>query len=498
MFLLTHARVFHMEELAFIRTSLEEIEGNMQDVLGKNRDRIDGLPVSQRAAASNLIRYLALRNRDIRDLQKALHVNGLSSLASSESHILRQVQSILQRLGKDYPQEQLSPCDYDSSRQSIDRRSNTLFGTKTDSGIPFIMVTLDADAIDEQGYVEGLLRHGMNVARINCAHDDQPIWKMMIASVKEASRKSGRSCRIYMDLAGPKLRTTILGKGKKKNRMQIREGDRVVLAGETANFDKKERVVGLSLAGIMPCLERGHRVLFDDAAIASVVEETQGDMATIRITRMSAGKRFLRAEKGVNLPDTTFNTAALTAFDRACLPFVCANADLVGFSFVETEEGLEELQGCLAALGAAELPIVLKIERPMAVNNLPALLLQGMHQETFGIMVARGDLAVEIGFERLSEIQEEILWLSEAAHVPVIWATQVLENLNRSGLPTRAEITDAAHAANAECVMINKGNHILFVMDALRDILQRSGTHHIKKRYVFRPLNIAHKWLQDM
>jgi pyruvate kinase len=113
-------------------------------------------------------------------------------------------------------------------------------------------------------------------------------------------------------------------------------------------------------------------------------------------------------------------------------------------------------------------------------------------------MIARGDLAVEIGFERMSEIQEEILWICEAAHVPVIWATQVLENLNKSGIATRSEITDAAHAAQADCVMINKGSHTIKVIETLRDVLERIGGHHVKKRYTFRPLTIAKRFMASM
>ena len=133
----------------------------------------------------------------------------------------------------------------------------------------------------------------------------------------------------------------------------------------------------------------------------------------------------------------------------------------------------------------------MKIETPEAVENLPSLLLQGMQRPAFGVMIARGDLAVEIGFERMSEIQEEILWICESAHVPVIWATQVLDTLNKSGIATRSEVTDAAHAAMAECVMVNKGEHIIQVIETLRDILHRSGGHHVKKRYTFRPMRIA-------
>ena len=153
------------------------------------------------------------------------------------------------------------------------------------------------------------------------------------------------------------------------------------------------------------------------------------------------------------------------------------------------------MQQLLQQEGGKTLPIVLKIETFEAVQNLPALLLQGMTEPIFGVMIARGDLAVEIGFERLSEVQEEILWLCEAAHVPVIWATQVLETLNKSGIATRSEVSDAVHSAQAECVMLNKGKYLLRVLATLQDILLRSEGHHVKKRYVFRPLKIAERFL---
>ena len=166
---------------------------------------------------------------------------------------------------------------------------------------------------------------------------------------------------------------------------------------------------------------------------------------------------------------------------------------MVGYSFVRNTKDLIQLY---EALGENQkLALVIKIETPEAVKNLPHLLFCGMRRENVGVMIARGDLAVEIGFERMSEIQEEILWICEAAHVPVIWATQVLENLNKSGMATRSEVTDAAHAALADCVMINKGNYIIQTMETLRDILLRSGGHHVKKRYTFRPLSIAMRFM---
>jgi pyruvate kinase len=122
---------------------------------------------------------------------------------------------------------------------------------------------------------------------------------------------------------------------------------------------------------------------------------------------------------------------------------------------------------------------------------LPDLLLEAMRGPSAGVMIARGDLAIECGYERLAEVQEEILWICEAAHVPVIWATQVLENLAKMGQPSRAEITDAAMGQRAECVMLNQGPHILEAVAVLDNILRRMQTHQTKKQSLLRQLRLA-------
>jgi len=243
-------------------------------------------------------------------------------------------------------------------------------------------------------------------------------------------------------------------------------------------------------------LKKGDRVYIDDGIIKGEVEDLVNDRASLRIIRISSPKRQIKEDKGINFPDSDIHIASLTDYDKACLPFICGHADLVGYSFVRHATDLQTLQDELKTCSSKPPQIIIKVETPEAVINLPQLLLQGMLQETFGVMIARGDLAVEIGFERMGEIQEEILWICEAAHVPVVWATQVLESLNKSGVATRSEITDVTHAAMAECVMINKGDYTLKVIETLKDILHRTGGHHIKKRYVFRPLSIAQRFLQ--
>ena len=129
--------------------------------------------------------------------------------------------------------------------------------------------------------------------------------------------------------------------------------------------------------------------------------------------------------------------------------------------------------------------------------GLPDLLLAAMRAPACGVVIARGDLAVECGFKRLAEVQEEVLWVCEAAHVPVIWATQVIETLAKDGTPSRVEVTDAAMGHRAECVMLNNGPHVRGAVEALDDILRRMAGHQTKKHAEIQALGLARRSLDD-
>jgi len=450
----------------------------------------------QQQAAKNLVHYLSLRNGDIRDLQDNLHIHGLSSLASSENHIHRQLQEIRERLGKHYTAAELDACTYESSRKEMTKKNRLLFGERNDEITPYIMVTFDRSFADNYAFIKSLLQNGMNVARINCAHDDEATWSRMIQQLKRVFRHTGKTCKIYMDLAGPKIRTKLIKKGKREGKVKVNEGELIWLSDSSRGFKDDDVVISPNEPGIISMLKKDERVYIDDGIIKGIIEKVKGNRAAMRIVRIASKKQLIRDGKGINFPDSEISIPSLTDYDKACLPFICEYADMVGYSFVRTASDLATLQQLLKKQSKTPPHIILKIETPAAVINLPDLLFQGMQQKGFAVMIARGDLAVEIGFERMGEIQEEILWLCEAAHAPVIWATQVLETLNKSGIATRSEITDAAHAALAECIMINKGDHTIEVIETLRDILHRIGGHHIKKRFTFRPLSIAQNFIK--
>jgi pyruvate kinase len=265
-------------------------------------------------------------------------------------------------------------------------------------------------------------------------------------------------------------------------------------AGRPASLDRQGKIlkpatVPCNLPQVLDFVRPGERIWFDDGRIGGVVRAVDPEHVRVEITQARPQGERLLSGKGINLPDSRVRLPGLTEKDVRDLRFVAAHADMVGLSFVREVSDVTSLQERLAEFGGERLAVVLKIETRRGFEMLPDLLLASMRSRSFGVMIARGDLAVECGYERLAEVQEEILWLCEAAHAPVIWATQVLETLAKNGMPSRAEITDAAMGERAECVMLNKGPHIVDAVRALDNILQRMQSHQSKKRSLLRRLH---------
>jgi pyruvate kinase len=249
--------------------------------------------------------------------------------------------------------------------------------------------------------------------------------------------------------------------------------------------------VSCALPEVFVGVRVGDPILFDDGRIRGAVRGVIEDRLRVEVTAVAGGAAKLRAEKGINLPETELALPALTSKDVVDLAYAAKHADMVALSFVQRPEDIELLLSEIRKLDSPRLGIVLKIETQAAFNRLPSLLLAAMRHPPVAVMVARGDLGVEVGFERLSEVQEEMLWLCEAAHVPVIWATQVLESLAKGGLPSRAEVTDAAMGSRAECVMLNKGPYIRETLAFLIDVLGRMEEHQHKKTARLRKLRVS-------
>jgi pyruvate kinase len=258
-------------------------------------------------------------------------------------------------------------------------------------------------------------------------------------------------------------------------------GERLLRVGDllrlTAAITDAADAIPCACPEVFRFVRVGEPVVFDDGRLHGRIEAVQPEEALVRVTATRGGGCRLRADKGINLPETVFSIPALTSKDREDLRFAAAHADLISYSFVRSVADIEALHRFLAEQKVGPLGLVLKIETLQAVLALPRLLLAAMARPApLGVMIARGDLAIECGWEALAEIQEEILHICAAAHVPCIWATQVLESMVRRGLPTRAEITDAAVGARADAVMLNKGPNLTATVQILRTILRAMET----------------------
>lgn len=586
-------------ELLALRQQLLDFERQQASLL-------EAVAESCRPSARNLLHFIAFHRHNHPGLQARLRRHGLSTLAGCDPHLLASLTTVIEVVGTLLGQAgdadphpgapEPSACalaeapDFDLGHVLLHRHAERLLGR-----CPAVVVTLPGEAAARPQLITDLVTAGMDIARINCAHDTLEIWSALVEQVRQAEQSTGRSCRILMDLAGPKLRVgplpplpgvitarvqrdrygrlvqparilavsagsdtsrptaSHLGQQpmagivrlpvRDGNWLQLERGDRLV--GRDASRRLRELVVADTTAdGVVllcrqncrftadlvfaqqggtaqlvvaplpdqpgelmlrvgdrplltagpdgiPCtlpqvltrLAPGDRVLFDDGRIAARVMATAavaGAPVELEITRAKARGSRLRADQGINVPDTSLDLPALTDQDRADLSFLSSHADLISYSFVSSEADITALFETLAeqagAPGASPLGIVLKIETAQAFLNLPRLLLAAMRYPLpLGVMIARGDLAIECGWEALARLQEEILRVCAAAHVPCIWATQVLDTLAHQGLPTRAEITDAAMGARAEALMLNKGANILDAVQSLRRIMVDSG-----------------------
>ena len=552
-----------------------------------------------RDGALNLVHYLALRQADIRDLQKSLAALGLSSLGKVERNVMasiRAVRAALEAISPDAGEDShrgFSAVELVSPQDNTNRR--TIFGDGPADRDAAIMVTLPSEAAGNASLVSEMIAAGMNVARINCAHDSQETWATMVENVRSAAEESGSTCKIVMDLAGPKIRTGDLRpgprvfhikprrdpmgrtvaarrirlipddvvwrgtkvaiipvprecieyanegdqirfkdtRGKKRKftvilkdekglvvetykgaylatgtklrlirdaegekltyrvseippveqPILLRPGDTLILhkddvAGAPATEDTLGDItepahISCRQPEVFEFVSAGERISLNDGKIAGIVEAASDEQLDVEITKAKPTGSRLRSDRGINFPDSDIKLPGLTAADRDNLEFVAANADAIGLSFVKRPADIIMLQDALDAYPDFHPGIIIKIETKGGFKRLPKLLLIAMRRPPAAVMIARGDLAVECGWERLAELQEEILLLCEAARIPVIWATQVLEGKTKKGQPTRAEISDASLAQRADCVMLNKGPHILAAISLLDDILCR-------------------------
>ena len=599
-------------EIEQVSEQLRAIHDRAQALEAKYEAELAKVHPAFREGARNLVHYLALRKSDTHELSEDLRRLGLSSLAYAERNVIGSIEAVEQALarlsgtGKADPEALVKAMQ--SRNPTADEHRRAILGPSPEGRDVSIMVTLPTEAADNPILVAEMIAAGMNVARINCAHDDAAIWEKMVANVHEAAADAGAECRIMMDLAGPKLRTgelkpgprvihirpkrdplgrvvgprrirlipdDVLQRGTKAAVVPVprelieyaQEGDEVrfkdtrgkkrrlgvavkddkgivlesykgayVATGSKLTLIRAE--TGEKLAyrvGELPAVEQplflhvgdtlivhsantpgepakensdgvilehahiscqqpevfeylspGETVSLNDGKISGVIREVSEERLDVEITKAKPTGSRLRGQRGINFPQSDIHLPGLTSVDKANLVFVAKFADAVSLSFIRKPADVELLLAELDVLSADEpkadeLGLVIKVETKKGFKNLPKVMLEAMRRYPVAVMIARGDLAVECGWARLAELQEEILWICEAARMPVMWATQVLEQETKKGLPSRAEITDAAQSQRADCVMLNKGPHILGAIRTLDSILRGMQTLRFRK-----------------
>ncbi len=594
-------------EIEQVSEQLREIHDRALVLEAKYEAELSQVHPEFRDGARNLVHYLALRKAGSHELRNNLRRLGLSSLASAERNVIGSVRTVelaLTRLsgtGDADPEALLEALQ--SRNPTADKHRLAMLGPSPEGRAVSIMVTLPTEAADNPTLVAEMIAAGMNIARINSAHDDPETWEKMVSNVRQAAADAGTECRIIMDLAGPKLRTgelkpgprvihirpkrdpmgrvvaprrirlipdDVLRRGTKAAVIPVprefieyaREGDEVrlkdtrgkkrrlsvavkddkgivlesfkgayIATGSKLTLKREETGEKLTYrVGELPTVEQplflhigdmliihrentpgepakedadgvilepahiacqqpevfqylssGDEVSLNDGKISGIVRSVSDEKLDVEITKAKPTGSRLRGQRGMNFPQSDIQLPGLTSVDKANLAFVARFADAVSLSFVRKPADVELLLAELDELSADKLGLVVKVETKKGFKNLPKIILAAMRRYPVAVMIARGDLAVECGWARLAELQEEILWVCDAARIPVMWATQVLEQEAKKGLPSRAEITDAAQSQRADCVMLNKGPHILGAIRTLDSILRRMQTLRFRK-----------------
>ncbi|MCO4795547.1 MAG: pyruvate kinase [Bacteriovoracaceae bacterium] len=333
--------------------------------------------------------------------------------------------------------------------------------------------------------IADLISAGLNVARVNMSHGTHESHKKVITNIREASKKVGQEVGIMIDLQGPKIRLD-----KVSTNLEPKEGETWVI-GQTKDRDKypeyKDCYIPTIYENLVDDCHDGARILFDDGLLQAEALERDRDVYKIKF---SVGGT-LKSNKGINLPDCDVSAPAFTEKDREDLLFALGqNVDYVALSFVRKKEDIQEVKNLMHKL-KINLPIVSKIEKPQAVDNIEEIL--GV---TDLIMVARGDMGVEVGNHLVPAIQKHIIRLCNTRHIPVITATQMLESMTDNPTPTRAEASDVANAIwdGTDVVMLSgetaAGKHPVRVVEMMSNIISEAEKNP-KDRPLLRHIDLS-------
>ena len=337
-----------------------------------------------------------------------------------------------------------------------------------------IVATIGPGSESKENFTK-LLRAGVNVARTNMSHDDQAIHGQRIKNIRAVSKKEGIPCALLVDLSGPKIRIGDFAEGV----IELVAGEKIILSGTKCEGTKDK--VYFNYPHIKTDIKVGQVLMLDDGKKKLVVDKVVGD--DVYTTVVVGGKT--KSRRGVNIPGAYLSISALTDKDKKDLKFaIDAGADFIALSFVRTAKDIEQLRTLIKKLGGKQL-IIAKIETEEAIENMDAII-----EASDAVMVARGDLAVEVGPERVPPMQKMLVRKCNELGKPVIVATQMLESMINAPVPTRAEVSDVANAIfdGADAVMLSEESSLgAFAVEAVTVMnnvaLNAEGSIHTHRRH---------------
>jgi pyruvate kinase len=343
-----------------------------------------------------------------------------------------------------------------------------------------IVATL-GPSIDSKEMLLEMVATGVNVFRINFSHADYSEVKKRIKYIREINEEHGYNAAVLADLQGPKLRVGVM-----KDDVVVAPGDEIVFATGTRFEGTKERVY-MTYDRFPLDTNPGEQILLDDGKlIFEVVSTNQKDEVKAKVIQGGP----LKSKKGVNLPNTNISQPALTEKDKEDALFAIEQeVDWIALSFVRNPEDLMELEAIISKHSSYKIPIIAKIEKPEAVENIDKIVAY-----CDGLMVARGDLGVEIPAHEVPLIQKQLVLKAKSARIPVIIATQMMESMITSLTPTRAEVNDVANSVmdGADAVMLSGetsvGQYPVQVIQKMSDIIksvENSDLIHVPQKHPY-------------
>jgi pyruvate kinase len=344
-----------------------------------------------------------------------------------------------------------------------------------------IVATL-GPASSDRDTIKQMMVAGVNVFRINFSHADFDAAKERIQLIRDLNKELGYNVGILADLQGPKLRV-----GKMKDGVVVETGDRIVFTTEKIEEGTADHVY-MNYQSFPKDVKAGERILLDDGKLIFEVVSTNGQSEVIASV-VQGGP--LKSNKGVNLPNTEVSLPALTEKDVKDAVFAIEQeVDWIALSFVRHKEDLLGLKKLIKKHGSYEIPIISKIEKPQALDNIDEII-----NHSNGLMVARGDLGVEVPAEGVPLIQKNLVLKAKAARIPVIIATQMMESMIDGLTPSRAEVNDIANSVmdGADAVMLSGetsvGKYPVEVIQTMRKIVIRVENSPLIRKYDQAPQN---------